>query len=183
MKSSLVPALVYGGLGIKGIADTSFYKFVTSPAGLSQLGIRPGDPAALLNAYLYGYKIVRSKTTIELRFGEEKDLIRKTPHWANNTGKLRINSWMTWILTNRIVADYGYVPRPSLPKGLQRRIRLSDPLGGLMLSKGKFRSSGRWQFPSVFKDYYVTWFNQNQSEIAKLMDKQFRLFLQVAMNV
>lgn len=192
LKQSLVPALIYGGLGIQGIAQTPFYTFVKSNEGLSQLGIRPEDPPKLLQTYFDSHVIVKRGTFLELRFGDRDKLLKGTPHWANGTGLLRIGSWMEWVLLDRIVSNFGYVPRQALPPNFARKSRLKAPLGGLMLAKDRpisgnktasfFGSSGRWEFPKSLKDYYIPWFNQNQGIIAKVIEQRFITVLQALIN-
>lgn len=192
IQQSLVPALVYGGLGIQGIAQTTFYTFITSNEGLSQLGIRREDPPKLLQAYLDSHKLIRKGTFLELRFGHPDKLIKGTRHWAHGTGLLRIGSWMNWVLKDEIVQNFGFVTRAALPKWMQRRPRLKAPLGGLMLNKDRpigggktaalLGNKGHWEFPNSLKDYYVTWFTQNQAQIAKAIEDRFVIQLQRSLN-
>jgi hypothetical protein len=182
IQTSLVPALVYGGFGITGIAQTPFYVFISSDEGLSQLGIKPSDPPKLLKAYLNTFKTRRSGTTLQLQFGNIDLLKQATPHPFNKTGKLRIKSWLEWVEDGRTVSHRGYVNRSSLPRFLQKKIRLSAPLGGLMLPKGAYRSSGFWQFPRGLQDYEIAWLNQNMQRIHAAIEKNFAVNVQRSLN-
>jgi hypothetical protein len=169
MSHQLIPALVDGGLGIRGISQTPFYVFINSQEGLSQLGIRPQDPPKLLEAYRRMFKVKISGNTIELQFGNVHNLKLATPHFASGTGRLKIKSWLEWIVDGR-TEPFGYVPRASLPKGMHKNIRLSSPLGGLMLKAGQFRSSGFWSIPKLALGYDVAWVQQNQPAIERAME-------------
>lgn len=181
MQYQLVPALVDGGLGIQGISQTAFYRFITSNDGLSQLGIRPGDPPRLLEAYRKTFKIKMRGNKLELQFGDIRKLKLATPHFASGTGRLRVKSWLEWAVDGR-TEPAGYVPRAALPKGMHRAIRLNPPLGGLMLPRGSFRSSGMWSLPPFAQVYEFLWFKQNQFAIEnaiadalrKILQRQFR---------
>ncbi len=170
MAKQLIPAMVHGGMGIQGIADTPFYKFVSSQEGLSQLGIRPEDPPKLLTAYLQTFKTKRAGNTLTLAFGDERLLKSATPHFASGRGRLKVKSWLEWIVDNRTEQGFGFVTRNAIPKGFQQHIRLAAPLGGLMLPRGILRSAGFWQFPSGLMDYEITWFKQNELAIRRSIE-------------
>jgi len=152
MEKDLVKALVFGGLGIEGIAQTPFYKFITSAEGLSQLGIEKTEPPRLLRAYeKTAFKVTAHKRVIHLKFGDIVKLKAATPHPANGTGNLQIESWLNWIVDGEPVLGRGFVPRRDIPENVQEKIRLGSPLGGLMLPKGALgRSLGSWRFPAQF---------------------------------
>lgn len=170
MQSTFIHDLVYGGHGIQGIAQTSFYKWISSSDGLSQLGIPATEPPKLLDAYLKTFRVETRGYTINFAFGNVYNLIKATPHPANGTGKLRVGSWLRWAVDGEKVDDRGYVPRSRIPQGrLQNRIRLSDPLGGLMLPGGALGSTGRWELPTVFKNYADEWFVLNQKVMEDLI--------------
>jgi len=171
MQRQLVPALVDGGLGIQGISQTPFYRFVSSAEGLSQLGIRPSDPPRLLEAYRKTVRVKRRGNIIELMFGDVRMLKLATPHFASGTGRLKVKSWLEWAVDGKSEPGFGYVPRPALPKNLQRNIRLSPPLGGLMLPRGSFRSSGMWSLPPFAQMYEIAWFQQNQGPIERAIEQ------------
>jgi hypothetical protein len=136
MSKDLVRALTFGGHGIQGIAQTDFYRFISSPDGLSQLGIESTEPPRLLEAYeKSGFKVSKNRSTLLLQFGRVAQLKLATPHPAAGTGHLHIESWLEWIVDKKSV-DSGYVPRSAIPKQTQKSIRLGSPLGGLMLSRG-----------------------------------------------
>ena len=171
IETDLVQAMVYGGLGIQGIAQTSFYKFVSSAEGLSQLGIEKTEPPKLLRAYENTIKIKRGRGQVAIQFGNLALLKLATPHPANGTGNLHIESWLEWIFDGKKV-ESGYVPRSKLPSSLQKNIRVKSSPGGLMLSKGNFGSTGLWRFPSQLADFERKWLSTNLSIIEKLVQEQ-----------
>lgn len=178
LQSDFVNALVYGGMGIQGIAQTSFYQWITSPDGLSQLGIPATEPPKLLDAYLKTFKVDTRGYTISFAFGNVYNLIRATPHPANGTGRLKIGSWLRWAVDGEKVPDRGFVPRSRIPQGrLQNRIRLNNPLGGLMLPGGSYGSSGRWELPVVLRNYADEWFVLNKKTIEELIMAQLEAAL------
>lgn len=177
MEKDLVSAMVFGGLGIKGISSTPFYKFVSSNDGISQLGISKSDPPMLLKAYERSFKVSSNKRTLIFKFGDTARLKMMTPHPRRGDGGLRINSWMEWILDGAVVSDAGYVPRGRLPKSSQDDIQLNAPLGGLMLPKGDQGSSGSWRFPAKFLKYDKKWLAQNIKKIESAIIKQMTVFL------
>lgn len=166
MESELVPALVHGGRGIQGIAETPFYKFISSDNGLSQLGIEKTEPPRLLQAYQDSMKVSHNNTMVFLRFGDVARLKLGTPHPANGTGLLQVESWLDWIIDG-VNVNSGFVPRTKLPKSAQKNIRISSAPGGLMLPKGLFGSTGLWRFPTRYKDYDVRWVANNVGGIEK----------------
>jgi hypothetical protein len=171
MQSDLVRAMVYGGLGIQGIAQTPFYKFVSSQDGLSQLGIEKTEPPKLLRAYLSTIKIIRKNNQVNIKFGDMALLKLATPHPASGTGHLQIESWLEWVFDKKKVAS-GFVPRNRMPVAIQKRIRVQSAPGGLMLSKGTFGSTGLWRFPTQLADFEVKWLRENVSTIEKLVQER-----------
>lgn len=166
MRSDLLNALVYGGLGIKGIAQTEFYKWVISDEGLSELGIPATEPPKLLESYLNNaFSIKATSQTIHLQFGDILQLKLDTPHPAAGTGQLNIKSWMEWVFDGESAPDHGFVPRDKIPTGMQNSIRLSPPLGGLMLPDGMNGSTGSWKLPESFITYDLRWYKENESQI------------------
>jgi hypothetical protein len=93
LETDFVNALVYGGMGITGIAQTPFYQWVSSQDGLSELGIEASEPPKLLDAYLRTIKIKQSQKQVEIQFGDMALLKLATPHPAAGTGHLKIESW------------------------------------------------------------------------------------------
>lgn len=182
MKKELVPALAYGsaspngGLGLVGIADTPFYAFVTSPEGLSQLGINEVDAVKLLRAYERSMKVSINNTMLVLRFGDEAELKLATKHPDASNPNLGITSWMEWVLDGKKVNDAGFVPRSQLPPASQKKIRVTSSPGGLMLPRGKFGSKGTWEFPGSFVNYSKDWFDVNTSTLEKIIADQAALF-------
>jgi len=176
MSKELVNALVDGGLGIEGISQTQFYRFISSPDGLSQLGIERNQPPKLLAAYRGTFKAGHNNKMIWLRFGDTARLKMGTPHPAAGTGHLQIESWMEWIVDDDPVHS-GFVPRSRLPKDAQGRIRISSGPGGLMLPAGVFGSSGLWRFPGVLRDYEVKWLKDNIKKIQTAITNQMVIFL------
>jgi hypothetical protein len=179
MEKDLVKSLVFGGDGIGGIAQTPFYKFITSPDGLSQLGIEKSEPPKLLKAYeRTAFSVKRTKRSITLRFGNVAKLKSATPHPATGTGQLKIASWLEWILDDEAVIGRGFVARKDIPKGTQNKIRLGPPLGGLMLPRGAFNeSTGSWRFPQQFANYEDEWLAKNLVKIQRaIMDQMVKFF-------
>jgi hypothetical protein len=171
-----VDALINGGMGIKGIAQTDLYKFITSPTGLSQLGIPATEPPKLLDAYKRAFRIKVTARTIRLRFGDVEVLKSMTPHPFSGRGRLKVKSWMEWVLFDRVVSSFGFVPRRQIPSGGQKAIRLRAPLGGLMLQSPTLGSSGFWSFPLQFVDFEKKWVAQNEFAIqGAIINKAFNL--------
>lgn len=171
IESELVPALINGGFGIKGIAQTDFYKFISSSKGLSELGIEQTEPPKLLLAYANSVKVSHNNNMILLRFGDTAQLRLGTPHPASGTGFLQIQSWLEWVLDG-VTVNSGFVPRTKLPSSAQKNIRISSAPGGLMLPKGLFGSKGLWRFPTKYKNYDSIWLINNFKAIEKaIMDK------------
>ena len=178
MSKELVRALTFGGHGIQGIAQTDFYRFISSPDGLSQLGIGPTEPPRLLQAYeKNAFKVSKSRSTLLFKFGDLAQLKLATPHPANGTGNLQLESWLEWIVDKKTV-ESGFVPRSDIPGGVQKNIRLGQPLGGLMLPQGAFGSTGKWRFPSEHMNYDVKWLAENLRTIEKVIFDQAIRFLQ-----
>lgn len=177
IRSELVPAMVYGGMGINGIAQTEFYKYVTSPRGLSELGIEASEPPKLLKAYAStAFKIKIQKRQMNFEFGNYARLKAATPHPANGTGHLHIDSWLEWVEGKEV--HRGFVPREKLGKKTAKSIRLGEPLGGLMLPRGAYGSIGLWRFPAQFRHYEDKWFKDNISVIQKLIiEKMISVFV------
>lgn len=176
MSSDLVVAMVDGGLGIDGIASTPFYRFISSPDGLSQLGIEKTEPPKLLNAYKRSFKVSRNRKLIVLKFGDTARLKIGTPHAAAGTGNLNVASWMEWILDGVNVGS-GFVPRGKLPAKAQKSIRVKSSPGGLMLPRGAFGSIGMWRFPSALQNYDRKWLEANIGKIQKAIIDQMTMFL------
>jgi hypothetical protein len=177
MEKDLVRALVFGGLGIQGIAQTPFYRFITSPDGLSQLGIDKSDPPKLLRAYERdAFKVKRFKRVITLQFGNVARLKAATPHPATGRGQLKITSWLEWIIDKKTVRSRGFVPRKDLSKDAAANVRSSP--GGLMLPRGVFGSTGFWKFPSQFVNYEDDWLRRNVKKIEQAILRQMMIFFQ-----
>lgn len=164
IRKELVKAMVDGGFGIEGIRDTAFYKFISSPEGLSQLGIEATEPPKLLQAYRRTLKIIRRGNQLVLQFGNTALLKLATPHPAAGTGNLRVESWLEWIVDD-LTVDSGFVRRDRLPMHAKKRIRLGDPLGGLMLPRDVLGSTGLWRFPAQLQDYERDWLRINVNKI------------------
>lgn len=178
MASELLPSLVYGGNGITGIAQTDFYKFITSPRGLSELGIEASEPPKLLQAYAStAFKIRTHKSHMVLEFGNYAKLKAATPHPADGTGHLHIDSWLEWV--DGLEVKRGFVPRSDLANTkAEKSIRLGKPLGGLMLPRRAYRSTGLWRFPAQLRNYETQWFNQNIQRIENLLaEKTLSVFI------
>ena len=180
-KTDFARALVHGGFGIQGIADTAFYRFISSPEGLSQLGIPATEPPRLLQAYEKTIKAKRSNGIFSLAFGNVAALKMATPHPAAGTGNLHIQSWLEWIVDNKTV-DSGFVARNELPKQTQKRIRLGSPLGGLMLPQGIMGSSGLWRFPDQLRSYEQNWLRSNVKRIETVLLEKMIEFLAIRAN-
>lgn len=176
MENDLIHAMIFGGLGIQGIAETSFYNFISSPEGLSELGIEKNEPSRLLEAYQSAFKISKNNRILMLQFGDTARLKLGTPHPASGTGFLQISSWMEWILDGVNVGS-GYVPRAKLPPKAQKSIRISSAPGGLMLPRGAFGSSGLWRFPADLRDYDRQWLKDNIGKIQDAIINQMAVFL------
>lgn len=176
MSTELIDAMVYGGIGIQGINDTPFYRFISSPDGLSELGIEASEPPRLLEAYKASFKISRNNHMIVITFGDAARLKMGTPHPAAGTGFLQITSWMEWILDGKTVGS-GYVPRAKLPSGAQKSIRVQSSPGGLMLPRGALGSTGLWRFPTNIYDYDRAWLASNVGKINDAVVNQLAVFL------
>lgn len=173
MSGPILEALINGGMGLEGIAQTPFYQFITSSEGLSELGVEATEPPKLLKAYRDTFRVDVRGTALSFYFGNVYNLIRATPHPASGTGQLKIGSWLRWAVDGQKVNDRGFVPRNRLPKvdKLRKRIRLGDPLGGLMLPANRFGSTGRWELPIVFRNYADEWFVKNKARLEELIVK------------
>lgn len=183
IKRELVPALAYGtaapngGLGLLGIADTPFYAYVTSPQGLSELGINVVDAVKLLRAYESSMKVSSNNTMVYLRFGNEAELKLATKHPDASNRNLGITSWLEWVLDGKSVTDAGFVPRGDLPSSAQKQIRITSAPGGLMLPRGEFGSKGTWKFPDSFVNYDKAWLDINAPRLENLVvDKAAEFF-------
>jgi hypothetical protein len=172
LETTLVRALVFGGMGLQGIAQTEFYKFVSSREGLSQLGIEATEPPKLLKAYeTKAFKVERRKRVIRLKFGNVAQLKVATQHPAKGQGHLNIRSWLEWVLDGT-EAGRGYVPRSDIDPSMQKNIRLGQPLGGLMLPRGVQGSTGLWRFPSRLQNYEDAWFRSNSAIVQRLITEK-----------
>jgi hypothetical protein len=177
MRSTLIPAMVDGGLGIQGIAQTEFYHYITSDAGLSELGITREDPLKLLSAYRNkAFSVTKRSKTVSMKFGDVGQLKLATPHPAAGIGHLKVSSWLEFFV-DKVKIKSGFVPRNNIPRQTRKAIRLSDPLGGLMLKRGVLGSTGKWQVPAEFFDYDKKWFEKNVGKINKLIVDQANLLL------
>lgn len=182
IKKSLVPALAYGSaapngnLGLIGIADTPFYAYVSSPQGLSELGINLVDAIKLLRAYESSMHVSSSNSTVFLRFGNEAELKLATKHPAASNGNLGITSWMEWVLDGKQVTNAGFVPRSNLPTSAHSSIRVTSAPGGLMLPPGTFGSTGAWKFPDSFVNYDREWISANAAILEQVVVEQAAIF-------
>lgn len=177
LEDDFVRMLVYGGDNIQGIAQTDFYSFISSPEGLSELGIESSEPPRLLEAYLASLSVKREGRGLSIRFGDMAILKLYTPHPASGTGRLNIESWLEWIIDGIPVLDAGFVPREKLTESAQKRIRISSAPGGLMLPAGALGSSGSWRFPHRYADYEQQWLSTNLPNIQKALVAQLSIFL------
>ena len=164
VQTELVKALVYSGFGIQGIADTAFYRFVSSPQGLSELGIEASEPPKLLDAYERTIKVDRTGQQLRIKFGDWALLKMLTPHPAAGTGNLHVTSWLEFVVDG-LTVDRGFVPRARLPKSAEGSIRLGAPLGGLMLPRGVLGSTGLWRFPAQLRSFEQSWLQTNVTVI------------------
>ena len=178
LKTTLLRSMVYGNpsLGIRGISQTPFFKFITSKQGLSELGITLADTQKLLRAYEKSFKVSIRGTRITFKFGVVRDLIVNTPHPSEQ------KSWMEWVIGidgsgGQPVINRGFVSRQDLSSSARDHIRLSPPKGGLMLPKGKSNSRGFWQFPKHLQNYSDDWFNQNQVAIQTAIANKITVLL------
>jgi len=182
-KNDLAHWLIYGGGGIDGIINTPFFRWITSEEGLSELGIRKEDAMKLLMAYQETFIVRNNNTTVEFLFGNVAKLITNTPHPYAGVGKLTdIRSWMEWVVDKKAVKEHGFVSRDNLPGNLRRHIRLASPLGGLMLSKDKFGSAGKWRVPAEFTHYDVRWFEENKERIIRAIVDKMTVSLGIALR-
>lgn len=181
VSKDLVKALIYGGEGLQGIAQTEFYKFITSPEGLSQLGIPSTEPPKLLKAYESAFKVSKKGGVLSLDFGDVAALKAATPHPAAGVGHLTVQSWLELALDKKTLGR-GFVPRENIKRSAQKSIRLQAPLGGLMLPKGVFGSTGLWRFPEALGDFESKWIGNNAAGIQDLIFDKFAEFLNEALN-
>lgn len=181
MKSDLIDALVHGGFSIKGISQTAFYRFITSPEGLGQLGIETSDPPRLLEAYKRTFKVFHNRRLITLRFGDVAKLKMATPHPSAGLGHLHVTSWLEFIVDG-VEAKSGFVPRAKLPVPTQKAIRVRSSPGGLMLPAGVFGSKGVWKFPKVYQNYEERWLKANMAKIEKAILRAAVRFLKARLS-
>lgn len=183
MRRGLVFFMVYGGMGIQGISQTDFYKWITSPEGLSELGIPPTEPPKLLESYYKNsFKIVKSGRSIALLFGDEIQLKLDTWHPFTGHKKLNIGSWLTWIVDGVPVTDAGFVSRDEIQQDapqIASHIRLHSPLGGLMLPKNALglSSTGKWEVLMKYQNYDIEWIRRNAVKIADAIIKQLETLI------
>lgn len=176
IKTDLIKILVYGGRGVQGIAQTEFYRFVSSDEGLGQLGIEADQPPKLLRAYEKTLKVTLRSGTLFITFGTFKSLKDATPHPAAGTGNLNVSSWLDWVGPRPVRVQAAYVPRQELPKRARKRIRISSAPGGLMLSASSSGNRSPWQFPKNLSDYQEQWLKDNFNEIETLVSNQLTVF-------
>lgn len=181
ISKDLVKTFIYGGEGLQGIAQTEFYKFINSPEGLSQLGIPSTEPPKLLKAYESAFKVNKKGGILSLDFGDVAALKAATPHPAAGVGHLTVQSWLELALDKKTFGR-GFVPRERIKRSAQKSIRLQAPLGGLMLPKGAFGSTGLWRFPEALSDFESKWIGNNASGIQDLIFDKFSEFLNEALN-
>lgn len=181
--TDLVKALVFGGFGIQGIAQTPFYRFLSSTDGLSQLGIPATEPPRLLQAYQNkAFKVSKTRTILSFKFGDVAILKLATPHPSSGKDNIQVTSWLEWVLGEQKVDNAGFVPKSSLPPELRKASRLNPPLGGLMLPAGEFGSTGTWSFPPKFYDYDVKWLKSNLAKIESVILKRLVKFLKARLK-
>lgn len=176
MEKDLVNALVHGGFNIEGIGQTDFYKYISSPEGLSELGIEKSDPPKLLNAYKRTFKVAKNNRTLMFKFGDTARLKVATPHPYAGVKNLHVASWLEFIVDG-VKAQSGFVPRAKLPKNAEKHIRVKSAPGGLMLPTGKYGSSGKWRFPAKYTNYEEKWFQANAAKIEKAIQEAIAMFL------
>jgi len=176
IEDDLADAMVYGNLGIQGIAETPFYRYISSPDGISQLGIEKSDPPKLLEAYKRTIKVSRNNRLITVRFGNESQLKLATPHPHAGVKHLHVKSWLEFIVDG-VNAQSGFVPRARLPRAAQKNIRVQSAPGGLMLPQGRFGSTGTWRFPANFANYESKWLKSNAAKIEKALQNAAIRFL------
>lgn len=179
--TDLMKSLIYGGHGIQGISETEFYKFITSPEGLSQLGIPATEPPKLLKAYERAFKIKKQGDTLSFEFGDYAVLKMGTPHPAAGVGYLDVQSWLELIVDDKTIGR-GFVPRSQLKGSAQSAIRLDAPLGGLMLPRGAFGSSGLWRFPQALANFEEKWLASNIGRIEDILIEKLVEFAAEALN-
>lgn len=185
IKGEIIPALIFGTGSLSNrllsISNTSFYKWVSSEEGLSQLGIEATEPPKLLEAYQETLKVGRNATTISFNFGDVVQLMLFTPHPASGTGKLTIESWLEWVFDDVTAPEHGFVSRARIRRlpdsddveRLESFIRLGAPLGGLMLPHGQIGSFGFWEFPETLKDFETDWLAKNLDIVNELMVEKY----------
>lgn len=161
-----------GGGGIRGLINEPVFTWLYSSEGLSELGIFPEDVDDLVSAHRKSYNISVSANQLTLGFGDISFLKASTPHPYDGIGKLAIGSWLEWVYEGEAVKDAGYVDREDLPVGLHDYIRLPHPLGGLMLSRGRFGSPGVWRVPTTFNGYLDKWVIANKNAIQDALTRQ-----------
>jgi|APGre2960657404_1045060.scaffolds.fasta_scaffold07881_4 hypothetical protein len=176
IETKLFPALIKGGYGIQGLIQTEFIIWAMSNRGLSELGIYPKDVKNLIVAFENSFKIRKSKSGMDIMFGNFATLRAATPHPFAGEGLLTVSSWLE--LLDQPNPNYGFVPRSKLNKTSQEYIRLGKPKGGLMLKEDVFGSSGFWAVPTVYKDWDKIWVVKNSPKIQKKILEKLQHFLQ-----
>lgn len=134
-----------------------------------------------MRAYESAFKINKKSGFISLDFGDFATLKAATPHPAAGTGHLTVTSWLELIFDQKTIGQ-GFVPRSKIKGSAQNSIRLDAPLGGLMLPRGAFGSSGLWRFPEALNDFESRWVGTNAERIQDIILDQFNEFLDEALN-
>lgn len=176
METELIDAMVDGGYGIQGIAQTDFYRYITSPEGLSELGIETSDPPRLLEAYRRTLKVSRKRNIVSVKFGNYAELKMATPHPFAGVKNLHVTSWLEFVVEG-VTASSGFVPRARLPQKARKYIRLNTAPGGLMLPAGKLGSTGQWKFPAEHRNYQEKWLRDNLGNINRAVQEASARFL------
>ncbi len=176
IKSTLIPALIKGGEGIQGIAETPFIQWAKSNEGLSQLGIYPQDIRDMLKALLSTFTVRKVGNSLVIYFGNFAKLKSLTPHPFSGEGKLEVRSWLE--LVEKPNPNYGFVPRNKVKRRAKEYIRLNSPRGGLMLKKGQMGSTGRWSVPAKYKAWDTIWAAKTMPKVQKIVSKKLQYFLE-----
>lgn len=183
MENDFVNILINGGDGIQGLTQTDFFNYISSPAGLGEIGIARKHLSDFTNAYRASLKVRANNKGLSLAFGDMATLKLMTPHPAAGVGNLHVESWLEFFLPGQVQVASAFVPESRLPGKAKKVIRSKDVSGGLMLPVGSYGVNQPWS--PIFnkgKDYNTRWLDDNLKDIENAIVDKLIFFLQKRMN-